>query len=313
MIEECAGVGPVISRRVASLDPCTILSDGVAIRGHPKFFPALAHYTQTVFPIMEDRVRDGKILCQLSRFSALCFVVYLDETSDPSDPCGGATATRLREVLSEAPYATKSWIRSALRAFEHAGMVEAIGVDGDRRMRRYRPTPGLIDIGRTGLRTIVEALHHLDPLPHHPDEIVGRPKLVEAHATALVELLVQHGFSALPHFPHVLEMLSPDYGHLICSQLTGSIRITPEGNYVAEVPFGALSDRFGVSRAHIRNVLSYAAERGKLEMAVRGGHTIRLAPDFAENWLTYAATDLAMHRFVIENVFLEREIAATAH
>ncbi|QPH53317.1 hypothetical protein [Pontivivens ytuae] len=292
--------------RVASVDPSEILPAGVAIRNHPTFFPALAHYTKTVFPIMENQVRDGKILCQLSRFSALCFVIYLDETADPGDPRGGATATRLKEILAQAPYATKSWIRSALRAFEHADMVEAIPMEADRRMRRYKPTPRLIEIGRTGLLTIVEALHQLEPFDRTPEEIVGQPKVVEAHAIALIELLMQHGFSTLPHFPHVLEMLSPDYGHLICSKLIGGIRITLEGEYLSDVPFGELSERFGVSRAHIRNVLSYAAEQGKLEHAVRGGHTIRLDPAFAENWLTYAATDLALHRFVIENIVPER-------
>ncbi|HZD26715.1 MAG TPA: hypothetical protein VE631_10675 [Alphaproteobacteria bacterium] len=52
------------------------------------------------------------------------------------------------------------------------------------------------------------------------------------------------------------------------------------------------------SRAQVRNLLDAAADMGLLAVEGRGGHTVRLEPDFVDLSERWIASDLAWMRFL---------------
>lgn len=289
--------------RIAGFDAKTLLAEADAIRAHRAFPEALRRYTGTALDTFEGRDLDAKLVCQTARYVTLFMILYLHDTADPEDPSGGATVTRLQEIVALGPFASPGWVKLAVRVFHRTGLIEYRPPGPDRRLRRFAPTERLLDTGRQALAAMLGALSLVHPLPGAPEELAHRPGAVEGFARATVEVYLAHRFIVLAPFPEIAALLGRDYGHLIFAHLLRTMREADNGDIVAEAPSGDLARRFGVSRAHVRNVLELATGMDFLTVERKGGHVVHLTPRFVDLCERWVATDLAWMHFLTRTTF----------
>lgn len=281
---------------VAGFDQEALLREADAFRRHPAFPRAMRRYADTALDTFEGHARESKLVCQTARYVTLFFILYLDDTADRADPSSGATLTRLQELVATGPFASASWVKLAVQTFARTGMIEYLPPGPDRRVRRFHPTQHLVGLGERALKTMLEALALVQPLSQPPAALARTPGMVRSFAAVTVEIYLRHGFVVLMPFPEIAALLSRDFGHLIFTHLMRTMETDTSGRVFAEAPSGELAQRFGVSRTHVRNVLTLGVEMGLMLMVAKGGRRVALDPRFVDMSERWVATDLAwMH------------------
>jgi hypothetical protein len=289
---------PVPNPVIAGFDRATLMREAETYRRHPDFPRAMLRYTDTALDTFDGHWRESKLVCQTARYVTLFFILYLDDIADPDDPASGATLARLRDLVATGPFASPSWVKLAVRTFERTGMIEYMQPGPDRRLRRFRPTEHLLEMGERALTAMLGALSLVQPLPRPPAVLARRPGVVQSFASTTVQVHLRHGFVVLQPFPEIAGLLGHDFGHLIFTHLIRTMEPDEAGTVFAEAPAGELAERFGVSRSHVRNVLDLGVEMGLLAVEARGGRRVRLEPRFVELCERWVATDLAWMHFL---------------
>jgi hypothetical protein len=156
---------PIRNPIVAGFDRTVLLRDAETYRRHPNFPRAMRRYTDTALDTFDGHWRESKLVCQTARYVTLFFILYLDDIADPNDPASGATVARLQELVATGPFASASWVKLAVRTFERTGMIEYLPPGPDRRLRRFRPTKQLLEMGERALTAMMNALSLVQALP----------------------------------------------------------------------------------------------------------------------------------------------------
>lgn len=280
---------------IAGFDQTALLREAEAFRRHPAFPRAMRRYTDTALDTFEGHARESKLVCQTARYVTLFFILYLDGRADRAS---GATLARLQQLVATGPFASASWVKLTVQTFARTGMIEYLPPGPDRRVRRFRATRHLVETGERALTAMLDALSFVQPLPVPPAVFARQPGTVESFASVTVEVYLRHGFVVLQPYPEVAALLGRDFGHLIFTHLIRTMETDESGGAVAQAPSGELAERFGVSRAHVRNLLALGAEMGLLTVGARGGRRVRLEPRFVELCERWVATDLAWMHFL---------------
>ncbi|GAD60524.1 MULTISPECIES: hypothetical protein [Brevundimonas] len=136
--------------------------------------------------------------------------------------------------------------------------------------------------------------------------------MVENVARVTVETYEREGFTNLELIPEITAFLQRDFGHLILSHLMLTLREDPSLGAWARAPASELYTRFGVSRAHVRNVLQMGEDLGLVKGQTRGGRMVRLTPRFVELTRQWVAIDLAWMRYLAEGSYVHARRHAEA-
>ncbi|HEV7276582.1 MAG TPA: hypothetical protein VGN80_09870 [Devosiaceae bacterium] len=284
--------GSALNDSHPAFDRDAFLAEARAIGEHPAFDQAIARWANASLDTFEGRPRDAKLVCQTARYVTLFFILHLHATADPRDPNSGASVGRVQEQMTAGGFGSMGFVKLAIRTFDRTGLIEPLPPGPDRRLRRFRPSPYLIEIGRAALTTSLETVALVRPLPLPPAVLASTPGVVENIARVTVDTYERDRFTNLEILPEITAFLQRDFGHLILSHLVRTMR--PEANaFIAEAPAGDLAERFGMSRAHVRNVLAMASEMELLTVEGNAGRRICLSPDFVELCRQWVAIDLA--------------------
>lgn len=259
----------------------------------------MQRYAGTALDTFDGHWRESKLVCQTARYVTLFFILHLEATADPDDPAGGATLAGLQKSVASGPFASASWVKLAVRTFAQTGLIEYLPPGPDRRRRRFRSAPHLIELGQRALTSMLGALDLVEPLPRPPAELARIPGMVESFAQTTVDIYFAHRFTVLEPFPEIASILGHDFGHLFFTHLIRTMREDGRGQVIAEAPSGELAHRFGVSRTHIRNLIGMAADMDLLSPEGKGGHTVRLTPRLVQLSEQWVATDLAWMHFLL--------------
>lgn len=282
-----------------------LMAEAEAIARHPAFLKAVERWGDPSLDVFDGHPRDAKLICQTARYVTLFFILHLHASADPDDPNGGASVGRVQACVQASGFGSASWVKLAMRTFHRSNLIEAMPAGQDRRLRRYRPSTHFLALGREVLERGLEIVALVRALPASPRDLAGFPGVVENIARVTVDTYEQDGFTNLEIFPEITAFLQRDFGHLILSHLVRTLRDDPRLGPVAHVPVGVLSERFGVSRAHVRNVLQMAEGLGLLERQARGGrHLVRLSPHFADLCRQWVAIDLAWLGYLAEGAYV---------
>ena len=273
-----------------SVDRAVVAAETEAIRRHPDFGEALLRYAAAGLDRFDGEPRTAKMICQVSRYTLALAVLHLEST-DGADGAG-ASATRLRVMLTKGDFAAAGWVKNAVRVFQRAGYLDR-RPSGDRRFKRVAPSPEMIRIAQEALAPMLHAVECVAPLPLPAARLARAPGFIGAAASHTIVPYLTDGFNPLEAFPEIRRLLLHDYAFIVLCHLIRTMRRTPEGTIVAEAPSLALSRRFGMARAQVRNLLGVTRDAGWIEGVGRGGHEVTLSPQFADLCERWVAHDLA--------------------
>jgi hypothetical protein len=270
------------------VDRAAVMAETAAIRRHPNFGEALRRYAAAGLDRFDGEPRAAKMICQVARYTLALAVLHLDSTDG-----AGASAARLRIMLTKGDFAGAGWVKNAVRTFQRAGYLAARPSGDDRRFKRVAPSAEMIKLAQEALAPMLHAVECVAPLPLPATRLARVEGFIGAAASHTIVPYLTDGFTPLEAFPEIRVLLLHDYAFLVLCHLIRTMERTPEGTTVGEAPSLALSRRFGMPRAQVRNLLDIARDAGWVEAVGRGGHAVTLSPQFADLCQRWVAHDLA--------------------
>jgi hypothetical protein len=268
-----------------------LAAETAAILGHPLFREAVSRYTAAGLDRFESDPRTAKMICQVARYTLALAIFHLDVSAGEDGV--GASAARLRTMLTTGDFASAGWVKNAVHVFHRAGYLDRRSPPGDRRFRRVAPSARMVAVAEEALTPMLRAVGCVVALPLPAAELARVPGFIGAAASHIIVPYLTDGFTPLEDFPEIRVLLQHDFGFLVLCHLIRSMRRTTGGEIVAEVPSVVLSRQFGMSRAQARNILTICQNAGWITVIGRGGRRIVLTPHFAALCERWVAHDLA--------------------
>lgn len=132
-----------------------------------------------------------------------------------------------------------------------------------------------------------------------------------ANAIVNVAAFVEAMTMTMKHTEMLQYFLMRDSGYMVLLSLVVSAQRSPDGT-VSTIPYQEISRRFGISRAHVHNVVNDAQDAGLLRVLAPGRSEVELLPRFYELFdkLTADSLNTVERRFNEALTFLQENKAA---
>lgn len=235
-----------------------------ALREHPRFREAIR---SLVGGLVERYSRNGllnRVMNDRGRLVGSLIALYLHFSSAPGDGGSGLTAGRFEAFCVDLKLCSPGRARALLLLMRYAGYLAPEPCGADRRRRCLAPTERLIEEQRQRWRLQFEAMALITPAGHTALEAQGRPEFTAAFVRHIGASYLG-GFRLLDRAPELARLVESNAGLLVAASLMlaaldGSPG--PDGETAVPVSISSLAARFGIARAHARNLLATAAEAG---------------------------------------------------
>jgi hypothetical protein len=266
-----------------------------AFRARPEF----ARYAVQIARTFIDQYVGNRFLNLISndrgRMQVAHAVMYLHYTRDPGDPTSGLTSSRLKAFCAQYNMCSPGRTAAMLAVMQMSGHVVDAPAPKDRRIRLLMPTRKLLDTFLTRWITYFDALADMMP---ETAAIARAARERDEFVHAYIKFVVEHyraGRRLMDHVPQLNIFADANAGMLIFLSLFAAAGADgpPSGERVVQMPISELARRFGVSRAHVKQVLRGAQDQGLLR--IDDGNGIRLMPAYFD-----AAYQLFAAMFALE-------------
>jgi hypothetical protein len=267
------GSAPFFDGRVPSAEALR------AIEAHPHLPAALRMMASGGVAIYRGNRIVNILINDRARFLIGVFAIHLHHVARPADPRSGATLGRIKALCVEQKVCSGGRAEAMLVLMRMFGYLASAPSGEDRRLHRLVPTDELIAWHRARLALTLEAITDL-----MPEAAQARAAL---HAPGFVERLMSHfarvhlpGFYYVDHVPEMKLFFERNAGVPILF----SIMLTCEAgdSFPPRGPVAAslanLARQFGVSRSHVRRMLTQAIDSDLMERDESRPDCFRLLP-----------------------------------
>ena len=270
--------------------------DFAAVRAHPALMGAVAEFARSLIDTYEGNALLNTVLCDRGRVLVGFFLLYLEVLPLPGTSVPGATLSTVQALCRLTRLCSPGRTASVLAAMRFGGYIVPRTDPADHRRRFLVPTQKLVAAHQQRWVRQFEAM-----APVFPGAILV-PALLESRAfrTAFLHQLGTYflaGFRVLDHAPVLAKLAESNAGLLMMSSLVLR-QLTNEGPPGGALPISisALSRRFCVSRAHIRNMLVISEAAGLLAHAP-GSESVVVLPALTEAIIQfYSVVFILFHR-----------------
>lgn len=260
------------------------------VRGHPRFEDAKAALIDGLAGLyLEDWRLRG--LIEYERRATFMLIVSLDALRDPRDGLGGVPMHVLNNVLPTMGISPGRRIFDLAAKLRNEGLLEGIPAPHDGRVRLLRGTKRGMVADCEWIRVFHQPLTILRP------EVDYRPAL--AHDLAYQRAFRQAGLGMLDIANEIMNANPPigyfvkeTVGFRVLMMLMQSIRGGTDGRSPAGF-YSHAAKRGGMSRTHVKNVLTKAAEQGYVAFSERPGDYVEVHPAMIEAFDRWTAESLS--------------------
>lgn len=235
-----------------------------ALRARPAMPKAAARFAASLIEAYSGNALLNMLLSDRGRVVVGLFVLYLDVLPLPGTHERGATLSAVQELCRRTGLCSAGRAASVLAAMRFGGYIRAMADPEDHRRRILVPAERLLGAHHRNWEQQFEAMATVFP----DAKLIAGQLLRPVFRTAFLRELGSYflaGFRVIDHAPVLAGHAESNAGLLILSSL--SLRqLTGEGRAgeAVDVSISALSRKFRVSRAHVRNMLSSAEAAGLL-------------------------------------------------
>lgn len=265
-----------------------------ALQSHPRFREAVR---AAISSLVERYNRNGplnRVINDRGRAMGSLIALYLHFSSVPENGGVGLTVGRFQAFCAGHGLCSPGRARALLLLLRYAGYLAPEPCPSDRRRRRLAPTERLIEEHRQRWKRQFEAMALITPAGRTALEAQGRPEFTAAFVRHLGASYLA-GFRVLDHAPDLARLVERNAGLLVVSSLFLAATDGPLGPDGASVPvsMSTLSARFGIARAHARDLLADAADAGLVERTGRS-ETVVVLPRLVQAVSRFFATVFAL-------------------
>jgi hypothetical protein len=219
----------------------------------------------------------NQVLCDRGRTVVSLFALYLHHLPPPGEHEPGLTVSRLQDLCRLTGLCSSGRAAALASVMRFSGyLVPGIGGQ-DRRRRILVPSELFLREQRQRWRMQFEAMAPLFASSGEMIEALGRVDFTRAFLGRLGGAYFA-GFRVTQCVPVLADLIESNAGLLVLGDLMlrcGGSPLADEGEAVA-VATSALARRFGVARAHIRNLLVEAEAAGLLRRGDEDGRVVVL-------------------------------------
>ncbi len=265
-----------------------------ALREHPRFREA----TRALIGGLVERYSRNRLLnCVVNdrgRLVGSLIALYLHFSSVPGDQGSGLTAGRFRTFCVDLKLCSPGRAQALLLLMRYAGYLAPAPCASDRRRRCLVPTERMIEEQQQRWSLQFEAMALITPAGGVALKLQGRQEFTAAFMRHLGATFLG-GFRLLDHAPDLARLVENNAGLLVVASLFGAAldsQLGPDGAAVP-VSISSLAIRFGIARAHARNLLADATEAGLVRRTGRS-ETVVVLPRLVQAGSSFFAALFAV-------------------
>lgn len=261
------------------------------ILAHPDFPAARALFVAEHAKVYEAGTFPAQLGADVGRVTTLAIIVCLSAAYDPADRATWPTLNRLKDTVARFGFASPRLIDDFVARLAQTGYVEMERQPEDSRVRLLKPTERLLAWDREWMAAHFAPLDHLYPDPGYGPPGRRDPAFQAVHAAAALaafDAIIAMTWSNL----EIVFFLSATSALVILLSFFAMGGADPESR-LRESDLGPLAPRFGVSRSHVRNILTVAQERGFVARFGPRNAFLRLTPRWTTAFDRFIADSLA--------------------
>ena len=237
-----------------------------ALQAHPRFDEAIRLAAHGLLAVYQGNRLLNTVVNDRGRLLIGYLCLYLHYSAQAGDPRSGLTVGRVKALCAEQQICSPGRVEGMLVLMRLFGYLAPASPTGDRRTRHLVPTERMIAAIHTRWRQMFTAISLV--LPHGAEGIaaLSRPDFTPALVLQLAARFLA-GFRFLDSAPGLELFADRNAGMMILFSLieTAAPNDTVPPRQPVTLSLSSVSRRFGVSRAHVRNLLRDAADVGLIQ------------------------------------------------
>lgn len=251
------------------------------ILNHPRLPEARRAYLGSFVHLYEGDPFLVRLLLEAGRFLVFLSVAVLEAAQDPSRRETWFTVAALKQQLAMFGFASGRQVDHLVARLREVGFLEQRRAPGDGRVRLLASTNRLRTHHTEWLATHYIPLAILFP-GHDYGPVLSRNRAYHALHCSTCLPFNPAAARLMMTLPDTMLFFSHAAGPLIQNAVLMAAMDAADPN--AAIPYIDAADRFGVSRTHVRNLMSDAESAGLVKITGHGGHSIMILPRF---WASY--------------------------
>lgn len=255
------------------------------IKASPAFRDARALYLELCMAPFENNPFLVGLLGNGGRSVAFLTALRLAALRIPGDATTLLTPSRMQEVAAQSRVIGPRTMTNALARLCETGYLKSSPVPGDRRQRALDPTEKALAFYRDWVSAHLRPLAMMFPDRDYSAGLNGEPDFLLAQRRAGARVIARSG-QVLARSPDIVLFITRDAGYFILSIL---LQHAQASDGMSAAPLGALADRFGISRTHVRKVLQAAQAENLLDILALGARAVAITTRLNESYDRYFA------------------------
>jgi hypothetical protein len=251
------------------------------ILGHSRLPEARRAYIDAFIDVYGGDPFMIRLLLEAGRFFVFHSAAVLEAAQDLSRRETWFTVAALKQRLALFGYASPRQVDHLLARLCEVGFIEQSRAPADGRVRLLATTSKLRAHHTKWLAAHYAPLAKLYPDHDYNPVLSGDRVFHVLHCRACLPFTAV-GARLMMTLPDTLLFFSHAAGPLIQYALLKAAM--DAGDLAAEIRYMDVADRFGVSRTHVRNLMTAAESAGLVRIVGRGGRSIEILP---RHWASY--------------------------
>lgn len=235
------------------------------ILAHPRFRAARSAWVRAMCTLYEGKPFLTRLLIEAGRSVVFFNILVLDAACNPDDRSTWSTIGLLQQTVGAYGVTSERRVHDLVRRLVQTGYVRSEASTVDRRLRLLIPSEKMREHHRDWLKAFYQPLEVMFPDPGYGPPCQGDALFQRAWLAAGRDML---GYSArlMAENTVMILFMAREAGTAILIKLFELADGQPDGTE-QEVSFAGLGDAFGVSRTHVRLLLSDAARLGYIGLS----------------------------------------------
>jgi DNA-binding MarR family transcriptional regulator len=276
------------------------------ILAHPRFPFARDEFVTAILALYEHKPALNRLLLEASRTVLLVIIMCLYARYDEDDRATWPTLRLVADSMAMHRLASASRVHDLVSQLVKAGYLEQRTAPRDRRVRILTPTGRMIAQDQDFLVSHYLPLDILFPDPGYAP-IMARDPAFQLKQRLVSRDLFALGAQILAGNPIMMLFQGRDAGVTILIKLI-QMAARQGGAGPFEVSYSDLGNCFGVSRTHVRKLLTEAEEMELVRLTKAGGQFVELMPQLRQAFDRLIADSMSGHDLCYNLAFQVDEI-----
>ncbi len=262
-----------------------------AILAHPRFPAARKAYVDAVLAVYENRPWVNRLMYDAGRMMIFMVLICLYARYDPADRASWPTVGRLKDALKPFGVASPRQIDLVLARLEAVGLIAFRVADADQRVRLLEPSETMLGHDRDWLAAHYAPLALMFPQEAYDLPLARDKRFQLAQRAAAVEIFGRTARNLSENRGMALFLGRDSAGMILLKLFQALDGLRGEGR--VNLSYADTAARFGVSRTHVRTLLSDAENQGLLCVFGRGGAEIEIMPILIRDFDRFVANGMS--------------------